>query len=349
MAGCRQLSRRRFVWVAGGAAGLALLGPATACIPSVPRIMDRPQATRIPRIGYVHSSTQEAASRGEDATFENLLIGLSQLGYVEGQNLRIEARFADEQADRLPVLVDELLELPVEVLVVGDTRGNPVATQATRTVPIVLMFTADPVGLGYVQSLSHPGGNVTGLVSPNLELAAKRLELLKLTVPSIKTVAVLHNPRRAQGIPEWEAVRDGAARMNLEVVELRTETAEELGRTLREPLPQPVDALYVLPDVLFLRRIPDVVDFATRHNLPGMYGSKAFLEAGGLLTYVPDRPVMFRRAAYYVDRILKGTKPAELPMEQPNRYEFLVNLAAARKLGVEISAEARRSATGVVE
>jgi putative ABC transport system substrate-binding protein len=342
-------TRRAFLkGTARAACVITASGLALACSlpsPSSPSAVSRPPSSRLARVGYLGSGSAEMP----DDPLGNLRAGLRELGYVEGQNIVLETRFAEGQDERLQALVNELIELPVDLLIFPDTRPIPVAVRTTRTVPLVMMFSTDPVGLGLVESLAHPGGNLTGLASLNLPLAAKRLEVLRDSVPDIRTVAVLHNPGRLMGSPEWDATEAGANALGLTLLPLRADTRDAWLELLRQPLPAPADALYVLPDVVFLTLVPQVTAFANEHRLPGMYGSKAFVEAGGLLTYVPDRTAMFRRAAYYVDRILKGGNPAEIPIEQPTRFEFVINMKAARSLGITLPQWVLRDATSVVE
>lgn len=284
-----------------------------------------------------------------DDPLGNLQSGLRELGYVEGENLVLETRFAEGRDELLQGFISELVELPVDVMVFPDTRPIPVAVRTTRTVPLVMMFSTDPVGLGLVESLARPGGNLTGLASLNLPLAGKRLELLASSVPGIHSVLVLNNPASLMARPEWDAVQAVADALGLTVVPCSADTREAWIELLRGPLPTPADALYVLPDPVFLTLVPQVIAFANENGLPGMYGSKAFVDAGGLLTYVPDRPAMNRRAAYYVDRILKGANPAEIPIEQPMRFEFVINTRAARALGVTLPLTVLRDATSVIQ
>lgn len=334
-----QLSRRRFLRGSAGAAWLVLAGAtAVGCQPT------RPPARLAPVVGYVYSG-----SPGEgDAPLMHLRAGLQELGYTDGQNITLLTRFAEGRENTLPDLINELVQLPVAVIVLGDTRPIPVAVRATKIVPLVMMFSTDPVGLGLVESLGRPGGNLTGLASLNLPLAGKRLELLHDAVPSIRVVAMLHNPNRANAEPELKAVEAAASALGLRLEPVLATSREELDEALRRP-PPPADALYALPDVLFLARTREIAEFALRHRLPGMYGAEAYVEAGGLMSYVPDRPAMYHRAAYYVDRILKGGNPAEIPIEQPTRFKLLLNKRTATTLGVEFSRDVLLSAATVID
>jgi putative tryptophan/tyrosine transport system substrate-binding protein len=350
----RNPTRRALFRRLGGAAGLAVLAALpTACAPSpVPPTptadMPNPSAPgpgRTRRIGFLSSLSEDSP----DDPVDNLVIGLRDYGYLDGTNLAIEFRFAGGQDDRLPGLVADLLTAHVDLIVLADTRPIPVAVEATKTVPLVMIFSSDPVSLGLVDSLARPGGNLTGLAALNLPLAGKRLEMLRDAVPTAQVVAVLDNPRRRMGEPEWDATRATASTLGLSLDRLVTETRDELDALLRGSLPRPTDALYVLPDVLFLTRVAEIVEFANRQRLPGMYGSKEFVRAGGLMTYVPDRPALFRRAAYYADRILKGTNPAELPIEQPTRFELVLNLRTAREFGLTIPPRILLDVTDAIE
>jgi putative tryptophan/tyrosine transport system substrate-binding protein len=345
----KRSTRRAFLYGAARAGCLAtatvLAGACAGLSPFQATSAARQPTARLARVGYLGSGSVEMP----DDPLGNLRAGLGELGYTENRNLVLETRFAEGQDDRLPTLVAELIALPVDVMVFPDTRPIPVAVRATRKVPLVMMFSTDPVGLGLAESLAHPGGNLTGLASLNLPLAGKRLEMLRDTVPGIRSVAVLHNPGRLMGSPEWDATQAAADALGLELLPLRASTRESWITLLQQPPPTPADALYVLPDVVFLTLVPEVIAFADQNRLPGMYGSKAFVDAGGLLTYVPDRTAMFRRAAYYVDRILKGGNPAEIPIEQPTRFEFVINMRTTRRLGVAISPTMLKEATSIVE
>jgi putative ABC transport system substrate-binding protein len=323
---------------AGQTAGLALL----AALPAACRRSNAPSPPA--RIGYIRSAASDP-----DDTLGSLRQGLRDFGYVEGENLLIEYRFAEGHEELLPTQVQELVDLGVALIVLGDTRPIPVARQVTQTVPLVMMFSADPVGLGLVESLARPGGNLTGMTSFNLQLAPKRLELLREVVPANKTVAVLHMTRRLNDASEMAATQQAAEQLHLELFDVPVTSLAELDAVLQTPLPEHVTALYVLPDILFLSRTTELLNFAARYGLPAMYASQHYVESGGLMAYEIDRHSMYRRVGYYVDQILKGASPAELPIEQPVHFQFMVNMQTARSLGIAFSPDTLREVTRTIE
>jgi putative tryptophan/tyrosine transport system substrate-binding protein len=262
--------------------------------------------------------------------------GLRDLGYVEGQNLVLEYRYA-EGFEQLPALAAELVRLQVEVIVASGVPAIHAAQHATRTIPIVMAGTADPVAAGLVASLAHPGGNTTGLSFLSAELPGKRLEFLKEAVPQSARVAVLINPAAGR----YEAIRHnltGAARalgLQLHVVELRS--AEELDTAFVAMTREGADALMVVADQALMDGLRGrIVDLAAKSRLPAMYDWKMYVDAGGLMSYGPVLSDIFQRAATYVDKILKGAKPADLPVEQPTKVELVLNLKTAQALGLTI-------------
>jgi putative tryptophan/tyrosine transport system substrate-binding protein len=263
--------------------------------------------------------------------------GLRELGYVEGQNLIIESRYAEGSEERLPDLAAELVRLKVEVIVAGGSSTIRAAQHATRTIPIVMAGSYDPVGRGLVASLARPGGNTTGVSTLGAELPGKRLELLKETVPQSARVAVLANPA-AGGYESVMHNLTGAAQalgLQLRVVELRR--AEELDTAFATMTREGVDALIVVPDRALMDGLRGrTVDLAATHRLPAMYDGREYVVAGGLMSYGPSLLDMFQRAATYVDRILKGAKPADLPVAQPTKFELVINLKTAKALGLTV-------------
>jgi len=263
--------------------------------------------------------------------------GLRELGYVEGQNLIIESRYAEGSEERLPDLAAELVRLKVEVIVAGGSSTIRAAQHATRTIPIVMAGSYDPVGRGLVASLARPGGNTTGVSTLGAELPGKRLELLKETVPQSARVAVLANPA-AGGYESVMHNLTGAAQalgLQLRIVELRR--AEELDTAFATMTREGVDALIVVPDRALMDGLRGrTVDLAATHRLPAMYDGREYVAAGGLMSYGPSLLDMFQRAATYVDRILKGAKPADLPVAQPTKFELVINLKTAKALGLTV-------------
>jgi putative ABC transport system substrate-binding protein len=263
--------------------------------------------------------------------------GLRDLGYVEGQNLIIEWRWAEGREERLPDLAAELVRLQVEVIVVGGVTAIRAVQHATSTIPIVMAANYDPVGEGFIASLARPGGNITGLSWLGAELPGKRLELLKETLPQSTRIAVLGNPANAAH-DSWLHSLSAAARalgLHLHVVELHR--ADELDSAFAAITSAGADALIVLSDPALIDGLYGrIVDLAAKSRLPAMYDWRAYVDAGGLMSYGPSMPDMQRRAASYVDKILQGAKPADLPIEQPTTFNLVINLKVAKALGLAI-------------
>jgi putative ABC transport system substrate-binding protein len=297
------------------------------------------QPTKIWRIGFLSpSSSSHLEKRGDPLGgrgLEAFRQGLRERGYIEGQNIAIEYRWAEGRFERLPDLAAELVRLKVDVIVAVVTQASLAAKNATRTIPIVTVAVGDPVGSGLVASLAHPGGNVTGPSSMFAELAGKQLELLKETVPKASRVAVLRNPAN----PVWQAqmLREteiAARTLGLRLQLLDARGLEELEGAFAAMTRGRARALLVQADPMFSLHARRIADLAVKHRLPTMGGFRENVEAGFLMSYAPNFPDLFRRAGYYVDRILKGTKPADLPVEQPMRFEFAINMNTAKALGI---------------
>jgi putative ABC transport system substrate-binding protein len=269
---------------------------------------------------------------------ESFRQGLRELGHIEGQNILIEYRWADGQFERLPPLAAELAHLKVNVIVASNTPAALAAKHATRTIPIVLVTSGDPVGSGLVASLARPGGNVTGLsLSPTLAISGKQLELLKEAFPTVSHVAVLANPANpptAGLLTETErAARSLGLRLRVVQVREPKQFDDAFATIKNERLP----ALLVIPDPLVNDERGKIVAFAATNRLPAIYPYRTFVDTGGLMSYGVDLSDLSRRAATYIDRILKGAKPAELPIEQPTKFELVVNLKTAKALGLTIA------------
>jgi ABC-type uncharacterized transport system substrate-binding protein len=261
---------------------------------------------------------------------------LQELGYVEGQNLRLEFRTAEGQLDRFPDLAAELVRLNVDVLVAfGPEAALRAAKDATRTIPIVMAaIDYDPIALGYIAGLSRPGGNITGVLLQQLELTGKRLELLKEALPQLRRVAVLWDAAAAD---QWRAATEAARVLGIQVQSLeQLKSPYEYESAFVAAVQEGADALLVLTSPFFARDRARINALAAQHRLPTMFGARAFLEAGGLMAYGVSVSDTGRRAAYYVDRILKGAKPGDLPVEQPDKFELVVNLQTAQALGITI-------------
>ncbi len=316
------MERRRFIEVIAG--GLF----------ATPFAAEAQQAAKVARIGYL--STTLAGSPLLREAFHQ---GLRELGYVEGSNVVIENRAAEGKLERFPALAAELVALKVDVIVVGNTLAALAAKQATRTLPIVFANASDPVTEGLVASLARPGGNVTGLSNLAPGLVGKRLELLKQTVPGVSRVAVLWQPGGSGGSMDKDMLTEAevagrALGVRLQFVEARG--PEDFDRAFSDMTGARAGALTVLPIVMFFQERRRLVDLATKNRLPAVYPHREFVDAGGLMTYGPNLADLFRRAATYVDKILKGTKPADLPVEQPTKFELVVNLKTAKALGLTI-------------
>ena len=301
---------------------------------AAPFTAEAQQATKVARIGYL-ATNPDTSSRVREA----FLQGLRDLGYVEGRNLVIEHRDAEGKVERLPALAAELVALKVDVIVASGTLAALAAKQATKIVPIVFSPAGDPVGSGLVTSLARPGGNVTGLSSFGAELVGKRLELLKQAVPGVDRVAVLWFPGALGERTDKDMLREAeaAARalaVRLQVVEARGPA--DFDRAFSDMTRARAGVLTVLPANMFLREHKRLVDLAAKNRLPAVYTSREFVDAGGLMSYGANQPDLFRRAATYVDKILKGAKPGDLPVEQPTKFELIINLKTAKDLGLTI-------------
>jgi putative tryptophan/tyrosine transport system substrate-binding protein len=297
-----------------------------------PLASDAQQATKVYRIGWLSAGSRPA---GPDPRLDTFQHGLRDLGYVEGQNLRIEHRYAEGSDARLGDLAAELARLPVDVIVAGGSAATRAAQQATRTIPIVMASSGNPVGLGFVASLARPGGNITGMSNFVAELPGKQLELLKEAVPQRTRIAVLTNPASPAHGPEMEylAVAAKALGVHVHIVGLRRR--DELAGAFAAMIREGAEALVVLGEPLLLDRlISAIVDLAAQYRLPAIYRWRRDVEAGGLMSYGPNQPAIWRRFAYYVDRILQGTPPADLPVEQPTKFELVLNLKTAKALGL---------------
>ena len=288
---------------------------------------------KVPRIGYLVLAPLLEKPSPERAAF---LEALRELGYVEGKTVSIEYRSAGWNAELLPDLAEGLVRLNVDVIVTGGGGATPeAARQATKTIPIVVAASADPVGLGLVASLARPGGNITGTSLMAPELGSKRLELLKETVPKISSVAVLWHPRGA-GRLEWQQTEAAARRLGVTLQSYEVRNADDVARALEAMTKKRPDAVIMFFDPLTSGYRVIISDFALKNRLPTIFGAREFAAAGGLMSYGPNIPELFRRAAVYVDKILKGAKPRDLPIEQPTKFELIVNLKTAKALGLTI-------------
>jgi len=290
------------------------------------------QTGKIPRIGYLSSLSASSDSSRHDAFRQ----GLKELGYVEEKNVAVEYEFAQGKLDRLPDLAGELVRLKVDVIVVGGSTATRAAKNATKLIPIVMINVTDPVVLGFVVSLARPGGNITGLSNLAPELGGKRLELLKEIVPKLSRVAVLGDPNSPAYGPQLNELELAARALGLRLQPVEVRGPGDLENAFSAMIKAHAGAFMGLqqPTIDILRK--RIMDLAGKNRLPAMYPNRENVEAGGLISYAADISTMFRRAATYVDKILKGTKPADLPVEQPMKFELVINLKAAKQIGLTI-------------
>jgi len=311
--------RRRFFGFTLGTLLFALNFPAEA-----------QQPKKVPRIGFITSGT--AFSVGG---FQR---GLRDLGYTEGKNILVEYRYVEGKVDRIPTLVTELVELKVDVLVVVTLVGIRAAKQATKTIPVVMMTTQDPVATGIVDSLARPGGNITGVTTLTRDLSGKRLELLKEVVPRISRVGVLWDtnsgPGPAIGFKEYEAAA-GSLKIQLQSLAVRGPNPDLKG-AFQAAANDHISAMITMNNLVLLRYQKQIADLAIKNRIPSMCETSAYVEAGGLMSYAASDAESYRRAVTYVDKILKGANPADLPIEQPTKFELILNLKTAKQIGVTI-------------
>jgi len=299
---------------------------------AAPLAAEAQQAAKVPRIGFLSAASPSSIS-ARVAAFRQ---GLREFGYVEGKNIVIDSRYAEGKVDRLPDLAAELVHLEVDVIVTGAASSTRAAKKATSTIPIVMAGVGgDPVEAGLVASLARPGGNVTGLTALSLELTGKQLELLKEIVPKLSRVAVLGTSTlpRAGTIREMELAA-GTFRVHLQYLDVLRR--EDIATAFREARSGRADAILMRASPIFQSHRRQIADLAVKRRLPAIYPSSDFVEAGGLVSYGVSISDLYRRAATYVDKILKGTKPAELPVEQPTTFELLINLKAAKQIGLTV-------------
>jgi len=292
----------------------------------VPLAADAEQTGRVPKVGFL----------GGAPFIQVFDQGLRELGYTDGQNIVIEQISWADRDEELPILAAELVRRKIDVLVAGTTPRALAARNATTTIPIVMVNVADPVASGLVVSLARPGGNVTGLSRVSLDLIGKNLELLREAAPVIRRLAVLVNPTHALHPALLNSAKHTAALLTLKLEPVEAAAPKELEHAFSVIARKRVNALLVLPDGMFWGERRRIADFALTSRLPSMFGNTEHAEAGGLMSYAPSSLEPYRRAAYYVDKILKGAKPADLPVEQPTKFELVINLKTAKALGLTI-------------
>ena len=324
------MRRRDFITLIGGAAAWPFASRAQ-------------QAGKVYRIGLLEPTPATQNATNLDALRE----GLRKLGYVEGQNLVIEYRSADGRAERFPDLASELVRLKVDVMVTRGTPAVQAAQKASGTIPVVMAAMGAPFLVA--ASLAQPGGNVTGLSTFSQELIGKRIELLKELVPNLSRLALVHNIGNPMGPPEWEEAKAAARSLGLEVILFDVRDKEDLHRAFQRAVQERVDALVVGADGLTQVQQQTIVDLAAQSRLPAIHPSRDFVEIGGLIAYAVSYPDLYRRAASLVDKILKGAKPADVPLEQPTRFELVINLKTAKALGLTVPPSLLARADEVIE
>jgi putative tryptophan/tyrosine transport system substrate-binding protein len=297
------------------------------CIPASAQ-----QPGKIPRIGFLYgNSPSDNAAR-----IEAFRGGLRDLGYVEGKNIVIEWRSANGKFDRLPALATELVNLKVDVIVAYGPTPIRIAKNATATIPIVMGFEADPVGSGFVASLARPGGNITGLSSLAPDISGKQLGILKEIIPKLSRVAVLGNSGEQGNAQALKEMERSAGALKLQLQYLDVLSPKDIETSFQAATEKRAGAVLVLAGPVWSPHRTEIINLAAKNRLPAMYYRSDYVEAGGLMTYSTSFPDLFRRAATYVDKILKGAKPADLPIEQPTKFELMINLKTAKQIGVTI-------------
>jgi putative ABC transport system substrate-binding protein len=294
-------------------------------------LVEAQQQAKAARIGFLMAS-----SPGADSRVDGFRQGLRELGYMEGKNIAIEWRYAEGKEDRVPKLAAELVQLNVEIIVTDGTNVTRAAKNATKTIPIVMASDADPVGNGFVASLARPGGNVTGLVNLLAGLSGKRLELLKEAIPGISRVGVLWNPENPSSVSGFKDTQEAAQALAMQLQSLEVRGPDEFEGAFQAAIKGQARALSIVSDSLMFNNRRRLLELAAKHRLPTMHTQSLWVEAGALMSYGTYLPDLWRRAAAYVDKILKGAKPTDLPVEQPMKFEFVINLKTAKQLGLTI-------------
>ena len=325
------MRRREFITVLGGAITWPLAARAQ-------------QPAKVARVGYLDLGPASLRASRVQA----LLAGLHDLGWIEGRNIAIEFRWADS-AQQLPQLAAELARINVDIIFAPSSTMVEAARQATKTIPIVFSNHADPIGTGHVASLPRPGGNITGLSELATELDAKELEMLKEVLPRATRIGVLWNPTTPSHAPGLQSVKTAGEKLGLALHTAPAATAEDFDAALASMVRASVDGLLVVPSPLTVMHSARLAELALKFRLPGMFSAKENVEAGGLMSYGVDRHDLARRAALYIDKILKGAKPADLPVEQASKYELVINLKTAKALAVEIPPTLLGRADEVIE
>ena len=327
------MKRREFITLLGG---VAVAWPLAA---------GAQQPNKIPRIGLLSPFSPSDSALWDRA----FLQGLRDLGWVDGNSIIVERRYADGKNDRLPELVADLARLKVDVIVTSVSTDSLAAKNATREIPIVMAAAGDPVAIGIVDSLSRPGGNITGLSQMTPDLAGKRLELLREIAPNVASVAVLFNPDDPISTLGLKEIQPSAQKLAVQVHALEVRNPVDLDKALDAAAVARVGALAIMPNPVFVTNLKQIAGFALQNKLPSMFHLREFADDGGLLSYGVDRSDLYRRAATFVDKILKGAKPADLPIEQPTKFDLVINLKTAEALGLTVPSALLATADEVIE
>jgi putative tryptophan/tyrosine transport system substrate-binding protein len=323
------MRRREFITLVGAA---AVVSPLAAMAQ---------RSAKIWRMGFI--------AHGHESFYDALFEGLRDYGYVEGQNLIVERRFARGNAELFKDFAAEMVRLNVDVIVVVTTPAAVAVKNATTTIPIVHPNAIDPLNTGLIASLAHPGGNLTGGAQLTAEASAKRLQILKKVVPSLSRVAALWNPGNPALVWAWKETQGAAGALGVTLQPHQVRGPEDFATAFAAIAQERPDALLVVQDAVTLQQRTEIIDFAMRERLPSMFQEKGWAQAGGLMSYGEDLAAMYRRAAYYVDQIFKGTNPADLPVEQATRFELAVNLKTANAIGLTIPDALLATADEVIE
>jgi putative ABC transport system substrate-binding protein len=332
-----RLTRRRFVQGAG-VAGLGLLA-GCGRLPS--------QAAKIPQIGYVGFAAPGTVPGGQNA--EALAAGLRAFGYTEGRNLTVEWRPTAGRPERVREAVADLVALQVDVIVVTGVLAAQAVQAATRNIPLVIVMLSDPVESGFVPSLARPAGNTTGVGSFAVELSGKQLQLLHEAIPTMTRVAVLWQSPHPGKVGQLREIQHAAPTLGIQVESLPVSEPQQLTTALQTAIQAKADAVFPLQSDLTVQQRPAIIDLVAQARLPAMYEYRDWVEAGGLMSYGPNFLAMHERAAYYVDRILKGAAPADLPMERPREFEFVINVKTANALGLTVPQHVLLQATEIIQ
>ena len=330
------MNNRRKLLVALGAGALA-----------TPLVSFSQQQNKVWRVGFLLLRSRPDTLDSE--VVRAFLQGMSDLGYVEGKNLVIEWRFAEGEYERLPGLAAELVQLKVDVIVTPASQTTSAAQKSTTTIPIVMVNVGDPVGSGFVKSLAHPGGNITGLSNVSVDLSPKHLEMLLSMVPRLSRVAVLVNPTNSGYTTMLKSVETSAQKVGAKILPVEARTAPEIEKAFSAMSREKAGAVIVARDALFIQQARRIAELAAKNRLPSIAEIREYVDAGGLMSYGQNRRDNYRRATTYVDKIFKGAKPGDLPVEQPTKFELIINRKTAKALGLTIPQSLLISADKVID